>query len=379
MAITMQALDREYQQHGEVIVSAIMKVLEHQKFILGPEVKEFEAHLSEYLSRGLPEQHLAVGVGNGTDALVLALKAADLPKDSVIAVPAFTFFATYEAVVLAGHQPVLIDIHPRTWNLNPYALKSWLGNFNDDPRPAAAIFVHLFGSSDGVLQTKQVCDENGMVLIEDCAQALGTICADNRLAGTVGEVSAFSFFPSKNLGCYGDGGAILSRYVFMAERARQLRAHGSKVKYEHLSIGTNSRLDTLQAAVLLAKLPFLDQHIARRQEIAAMYDAALRPLGLVRNQDPGSSVNLYSVLLPDLGALTRDSFREFLGRKGIETAVHYPTALNRQPALLDDPNSLIEMPVADLVAKRIVSLPCHAYLTNDEVDTVIDAVKVFLS
>ncbi len=361
MQIPMVDLKIQYQQLKEEIDPAIATVLDTSHYILGPQGQAFESEVAAYLGTG----H-AIGVASGTDALHLALLAAGLgPGDEVITSP-FTFIATAEAIAYVGATPVFVDIDPRTFNLDPeLAAKAVTA------RTRAIVPVHLFGQPAELAPLKELCDAHGLLLIEDCAQSFGASYA-GRQTGSWGEFGCFSFFPSKNLGCYGDGGMIVTDDDRLADRVRMLRNHGSRVRYHHDIIGYNSRLDELQAAVLRVKLRRIDRFNRQRRANAHYYSARLAEAGVVPPFEDGKGVHVYH----QYTVLTerREALQQALARAGCASAVYYPIPLHRQEVFAASCASL-SLPVSEQVAAQVLSLPIYPELTEAQMDRVIAAIR----
>ena len=355
--------------------NAVQEVLESAAFIQGPPVAHFASELGEYLGGA----HV-IPCANGTDALTLALLSLQLPAGAEVIVPAFTYVATLEAAVLLGLKPVLADVRPDTFNLDPAAAEAAI-----TPRTGAIIAVHLFGQCSDLEALRAIAARHGVALIEDNAQALGATFrfadGNTAFAGTVGEVGTTSFFPSKNLGCLGDGGALITADAARAALLHQLANHGQSRKYHHQHIGLNSRLDTLQAALLRVKLRQLPPNTAARQAVAARYDAALAAVpGLaVPARDPRSShvFHQYTIQLAAPG--WRDDLRNHLRRLGVPTMVYYPLPVHAQPAYAYLGYRAGQFPVAEQLCGAVLSLPIHPLLTVEQVDYVTDAVEANLS
>jgi dTDP-4-amino-4,6-dideoxygalactose transaminase len=306
-----------------------------------------------------------VPCANGTDALTLALLGLELSAGTEVIVPAFTYIATLEAVALLGLRPVLADVRPDTFMLDPAAVRAAL-----TPRTGAVLAVHLFGQCVDLESIKVICTQARVALVEDNAQALGATftfaTGETAYAGTVGEVGTTSFFPSKNLGCLGDGGALLTRDAARASLLRQLANHGQTQKYYHQRIGLNSRLDTLQAALLRVKLRHLPAAQAARQAVAARYDAALAGLpGLhIPVRDSRSSHVFHQYTLRVEGDGRRDTLRAHLKAHGIPTAIYYPQPVHAQPAYAYLGYQMGQFPVAEALCGQVLALPVHPALTE---------------
>ena len=352
------------------IEAAITRVLEHGQFILGPEVAELEAALARHVG----VRH-AIGCASGTDALLLVLMAWGIGRGHAVLVPAFTFAATAEAVALLGATPVLCDVDEATFCLDPSSLGRGIemARARADLEPRAVIPVDLFGQPADYEAILPIARAASLLVLQDAAQSFGA-----RLhgipAGRQGDAAATSFYPSKPLGAYGDGGAVLTDDDALAEEIRLLRAHGEPPgrRYQHLRVGVNSRLDTLQAAILLAKLPALEAELAARAMLAGRYDRALSSLVRVPELRPGvaSAWAQYTIRTD-----RRDRLAERLRERGSASAVHYAEPLHRQPAWRDFPSAPGGLPVAEALAARVLSLPMHADLEEADQDRVIGAIR----
>lgn len=329
------------------IDAGIARVLAHGNYILGPEVAELEDKLAGYTGA-----KYCISVANGTDALQIALMALGVgPGDEVIT-PGFTYIATAEAAAVLGAKPVYVDIDPRTYNLNPTLLDAAI-----TPRTKAIIPVSLYGQCADYDAINTIAAKHGITVIEDGAQSFGATYK-GRKSCNLTAIATTSFFPTKPLGCYGDGGAIFTSDDGMAKVMRQIARHGQEKRYHHIRVGVNSRLDTLQAAVLLAKLEILDEERAERLRVAEEYGRLLGAADIVLpfiEPHNTSAWAQYTVRLKN-----RAGIQQVLGDAGIPTAVHYPMPLNRQPAV-EDSEALL--PHGDLASEQVISLPMHAYLT----------------
>ena len=331
----------------------------------------FAEELGEYLGG----THV-IPCANGTDALTLALMSLQLTPGTEIIVPAFTYVATLEAAALLGLRPVLVEVLTDTFNIDPAAVEAAI-----TPRTGAIVAVHLFGQCADLEALRTISARHGVALIEDNAQAIGATFrfadGENAFAGAVGEVGTTSFFPSKNLGCLGDGGALLTHDPARAALLQQLANHGQSRKYHHQHIGLNSRLDTLQAALLRVKLRQLPAATAARQAVAARYDTALTSTPGLRipGRDPRSThvFHQYTLTLED--PARRDELRHFLNRCGVPTMVYYPLPVHAQPAYQYLDYQIGQFPVSERLCQSVLSLPIHPLLTAEQVDYVADAVK----
>jgi len=324
----------------------IQRVLGHGQYILGPEVNELEEKLASFVGA-----KYCISVANGTDALQIAQMALGIgPGDEVIT-PGFTYIATAETVALLGAKPVYVDVDPRTYNLDPALLEAAI-----TPRTKAIIPVSLYGQCADFDAINAIAARHGIPVIEDAAQSFGATYKGKRSCNLT-TIACTSFFPSKPLGCYGDGGAIFTNDDELAKVMRQIARHGQDRRYHHIRVGVNSRLDTLQAAILLPKLEIFPRELERREQVAQDYSRLLGDAGIAApfvQAHNGSAWAQYTVQVAG-----RDKVQESLKAAGIPTAVHYPIPLNRQPAVKDDAVCLL---VGDAIAERVMSLPMHPYL-----------------
>jgi len=357
MQIPMVDLGVQYRELKSEIDQAMAGVLDTTQFILGPVGRAFEEEIAEYLGA----KH-AIGVASGTDALQLALKAVGLgPGDEIITTP-FTFIATAEAIAFVGATPVFVDIDPKTFNIDVEQVEQAVTD-----KTRAILPVHLFGQPADLAPIKALCDEKGLLLIEDCAQSCGAVYG-GKMTGTWGDMGCYSFFPSKNLGCFGDGGLIVTDNDDYAEEARVLRNHGSRERYHHSVIGVNSRLDDLQAAILRVKLKHLDRFNRQRRANAHRYSEKLAKLGITAPFEDGKGVHIYHqyTMLVD----QREVLQEALTKAGIASAVYYPIPLHRQD-VFKDTCANVSLPISEETAQRVLSLPIYPELTTDQVDRVV--------
>jgi dTDP-4-amino-4,6-dideoxygalactose transaminase len=362
--IPMVNLHRQYLGLKAEIDEAIQSVLDGSDFIMGKAVSEFESQLCHYLGA-----QFAVGCASGTDALQIALMAFGVgPGDEVITSP-FTFAATTEAIVLLGARPVYVDIDLRTYNIDPNLIADRLTS-----RTKAIIPVHLFGQPAEMAPILSLAREKGQRVIEDTAQAIGARYED-RAAGTLGDIGTLSFYPSKNLGAYGDAGAIVCNTPELAEKCRIIGLHGSKKRYHHEVLGVNSRLDSLQAAILKVKLKHLEDWTLARTRLARRYDQALKGLDLVLPFRAPNSRHVYHQY--SIRTSRRDVLADFLTDRGIAHAIYYPIPLHLQPAYQPFTASGGRFPVAEKVAKEIISLPMFPELEDREIEIITSALAEF--
>ncbi|MDP6579021.1 MAG: DegT/DnrJ/EryC1/StrS family aminotransferase [Vicinamibacterales bacterium] len=359
--VTIPFLTLKPGEEAEAIDAAIRRVVTRGWFVLGPEVESFEREFAT--ASGIAH---TVGVGNGTDALFLLLKALGIgPGDEVITTPLSAAFSAL-AIVMAGARPVFADIDVNRLTIDPAAVRAAVG-----PKTAAILPVHLYGQPADMPALADVASRHHLALIEDCCQAHLATCA-GRPVGTFGQGGAFSFYPTKNLGAVGDGGVACTGDEQTAERIRKLRNGGQSAQYRHDLAGVNSRLDDIQAAVLRAKLPFLERWTARRRALAALYRehlAVVEPT-VPAEHDPGHVYHLFPVR-----SVARDRLRQHLRTSGIDTLIHYPTPLTQQPAFAE--HRPAAAPVAEAICRELVSLPLHPALTDASANQVIDAVRAF--
>lgn len=357
----MVDLRTQYQHIKAEIDAGIQEVLDSAAFIKGPKVAAFQAHLEAYTGA----KHV-IPVGNGTDALQIALMGLGLKPGDEVITPTFTFIATAEVVALLGLTPVVVDVDWETMNMDVEAVRRAI-----TPRTKAIVPVHLFGQCANMEAIMDLAREKHIYVVEDACQAIGAKFTfsngETRQAGTIGDIGCTSFFPSKNLGCYGDGGAIFTNDDALAERMRAIANHGCHVRYHHDEVGVNSRLDSIQAAILDAKLPHLDAYIAARQRAAAYYDKAFAGCEqlLIPGRQPHSTHVYHQYTLRVVGA-DRDTLREGLAAAGIPAMIYYPVPLHQQKAYLDPRYKDGDFPVAERLAACVLSLPMHTELDEDQ-------------
>ena len=359
MNIPMVDLKGQYETLKTEIDSAILQALGETRFILGPNVQAFDQEAAGYLGA-----NHAISCASGTDALHLALLAAGIQCGDEVITSAFTFIATAEAIRYIGATPVFVDIQPDSFNIDPVKIRAAI-----TAKTRAILPVHLFGQPADMDEIQALADEFGLIVVEDCAQSFGSRYR-GKTTGTIGAVGAFSFFPSKNLGCYGDGGMVTAADEDTAKQIIMLRNHGSSQQYHHDVIGFNSRLDELQAVILRIKLRHIDDYNRKRLAVAQRYN---RLLAGSRFQTPAIPddrdhvFHQYTVLCDE-----RDAVREAITAKGIACAVYYPIPLHRQKAFghTEQP----ELPVTELTSSRCLSLPIFPEMTEQQIETVCEAV-----
>jgi dTDP-4-amino-4,6-dideoxygalactose transaminase len=385
MQIQFLDLKAQYASIKTEIDTAITSVVDSCKFVMGPDVKELEKEVAAYCG----VKH-GIAVASGTDALLLALLAAGIgPQDEIITTP-FTFIATTEAISKIGSKITFIDIDPKTYNIDPVKIEEYITSRRPSPEGAnvptsrritAILPVHLYGHPCDMDPIMEIAKKYDLKVIEDCAQAIGAEYKGKRV-GSIGDAGCFSFFPSKNLGCYGDGGMVVTNDEALAEKVRILRVHGCKTKYYHLLDGYNSRLDTIQAAVLRVKLKYLSQwNEARRTKL--LYYNELFTQYAIRNTQ-------YEIALPNeanyakhvgyaytIAVERRDELMEYLKTKGIPSMIYYPIPLHLQEVYKDLGYKKGDCPVSEDLSNKVVSLPIYPELTKEEQEYIVKAIKEF--
>lgn len=369
----MVDLQTQYMRIKQDIDAGIQEVIESAAFIKGPKVTSFQEHLEQYTGA----KHV-IPVGNGTDALQIALMGLGLKSGDEVITPTFTFIATAEVVALLGLKPVVVDVEWDTMNMDIEAVRRAI-----TPKTKAIVPVHLFGQCANMEPLMALAKEHHLFIVEDACQAIGAQYTfsngETKQAGTIGHIGCTSFFPSKNLGCYGDGGAIFTNDDALADKMRAVANHGCRIRYHHDEVGVNSRLDSIQAAVLDAKLPHLNEYIAARQQAAAYYDRAFAGSDklLIPARQAQSTHVFHQYTLRVIGA-NRDELRSRLAERGIPAMIYYPVPLHQQKAYLDPRYKDGDFPVAERLASCVLSLPMHteldeeqlAYITSNVLDII---------
>ncbi|MBI2580195.1 DegT/DnrJ/EryC1/StrS family aminotransferase [Candidatus Woesearchaeota archaeon] len=354
-------LKRQYREIKREIDAAISEVLEKGRFILGEKVEQFEKAFARYSKA----KH-CISVGSGTEALHIGLRAAGIKQGDEVIVPANTFIATALAVSYCGAKPVFVDIFEDTYCINTQKIGDAI-----TPKTKAVIPVHMYGQYCDMDAVTEIAKKHGITVIEDAAQSTGSDYKGRK--GAIGDAACCSFYPTKTLGAYGDGGAIITNDEMMAENALLLRNYGEKKKYEHVIKGFNSRLDELQAAILLAKLKHIDEWVERRRKAAAEYNKSLSGANVITPAEAKYGKHAYYLYV--IRSRQRDRLQQHLKEKGVETLIHYPTPIHKQKAY-PEYNSQ-RYPVAEKTAAEILSLPIFPELTKEETNTVISAVNSF--
>ncbi len=372
--IQMVDLVGQYARIKPEVDAAIQRVIESAAFINGPEVKAFEQELATYLGA----KHV-IGCANGTDALQIAMMALDLKPGDEVITPSFTFVATVEVVALLGIVPVFADVLPDSFNLDPEDVRRKI-----TPRTKAIVPVHLFGQTADMDAIMAIAREHDLYVIEDNCQAVGSdhrsAVGTTRKSGTIGHIGTTSFFPSKNLGCYGDGGALFTNDDALAKKLRRVCNHGSEVRYYHEVVGVNSRLDSLQAAVLRIKLRHLDAYAEARQRAAATYDAAFAGVpGLTIPARSAFSTHVFHQYTLKVADGRRDALRKHLEDRGIPAMIYYPVPCHLQNAYKSPRFAEGSLPVTERLVHEVLSLPMSTELDNTQLEHITGAVKAFFN
>jgi len=368
MPVPLLDLKAEFDPIADEVRAAIERVLQTQRFILGPEVQALEQEIAEYAGAAQ-----AVGLSSGSDALLVSLMALGIGPGAEVLTTPYTFFATVGAIARVGARPVFVDIDPQTYNMDPALLESAITE-----RTRAMIPIHLYGQCADMPAIMELANRHGIPVIEDAAQAIGSEIAGQR-AGSFGALGCFSFFPSKNLGALGDGGMVVSDDEALAGKVRVLRAHGGQPKYHHRVIGGNFRLDALHAAVLRAKLPHLDGWTAARQGNAATYDRLFAEAGLadtltLPHRVPGARhiFNQYVIRAP-----RRDELKQHLAERRIGSEIYYPVPMHLQDCFADLEHRPGDFPVSEQAARETLALPVYPSLGKTQQAEVVSAIKEF--
>ncbi len=371
--IQMVDVVSQYEKYETKINNKIISVLKSGCYIKGEEVEKFEALLSKYLN-----SEYTISCGNGTDALYIALMSLDLNPGDEVLVPAFTFVSTVETICLLGLKPVFMDIDPETFLLNDKLIEDGISK-----KTKVIIPVHLFGQCCNMNVIQLIAKKYNLYVIEDAAQSLGSKynfsdSLQHQFSGTMGDIGITSFYPSKNLGCFGDGGAIFTQNKKLEHKMRLIANHGQTQKYIHEIIGLNSRLDTLQAAVLSFKLLYLDKFNNARQKLARYYDSRLQNLEWLKVPKKSSNTNhiyhQYSILLSP--EISREDFQQFLRKNGVPTMIYYPIPLHNQKAYVKYKTK--SLPVSEKVSQQIISLPMHSEMNAVQKQFICDIIEKYI-
>ena len=354
-------LQTQYQQHKTQIDAAIARVLQHGQYLFGPEIEALESQLADYVG----VKH-CIAMASGTTALQIALMALNIgPGDEVITTP-FTFVASASAICMTGATPAFVDIDPKTFNIDPEEIEKAI-----TPKTRALIPVHLFGHAADMTQIMALAKKYNLKIIEDCAQSIGSTW-ENKMTGTFGDFGCFSFYPSKNLGCYGDGGLICTNNADFAEKILMLRNHGSQVRYHHEVLGYNSRLDEIQAIILRTKLPFLNTYNDQRRHVAAMYHHYLKNLDITLPSEHPATKHVYHQYT--ILSKHRDAISEKLTQNKIANAIFYPIPLHQQK-LFNNHYAHLSFPNTESITQQCLSLPLFPEMTEDQVKQVAKLIQ----
>jgi dTDP-4-amino-4,6-dideoxygalactose transaminase len=367
VAVPVLNLKAQYLQLRQAIDQAVREVLESGQFVLGPNVRALEEELATYL--GVAR---AVTLASGTDALHLAIRALGIGAGDLVLTSPFTFVATATAISYTGARPLFADIHPATFNLDPDRVAESLAGSRSTTRVKVMVPVHLYGLPADMDRLQALAQQYGLRIVEDAAQAVGAMYR-GRLVGSLGDVGCFSFYPTKNLGAFGDGGLAATQNLDLGERILRLRTYGGRDRYIHEELGFNSRLDEIQAAVLRVKLRFLSEWNGRRRAIAARYREDLAGLGLTLPAESPDCTHVYhqfTIRVPD-----RDGVQRRMAELGIRTTVYYPVPLHLQPMYRELGYRVGDFPEAERAAREVLSLPIYPELTDAQVDEVVEACK----
>lgn len=372
--IQMVDLKRQYNKIKPQVDAAIQEVLESSAFINGGAVQQFSQELQQYLG----VKHV-IPCANGTDALQIAMMALGLEPGDEVITPSFTFIATAEVIALLRLKPVFVDIDPKTYCLDVAQIEKAI-----TPKTKAIVPVHLYGQVADMEPLMEVAKKHNLYVIEDNAQAIGADYTfkdgSKKKAGAIGHIGCTSFFPSKNLGCYGDGGAIFTNDDAIAAQIRMVANHGQSARYYHDVVGVNSRLDTIQAAVLRIKLPLLDEYIKARRAVADAYDAAFADVPQIIT--PFRAANSYHVFHQytlQLEGADRLQLQQYLAEKQVPAMIYYPVPAHRQKMFAEFGGAAFDLPVTDALTHKVISLPIHTEMDADQLDHIIQSVKSFLN
>lgn len=372
--IQMVDLKTQYHHIKDQVDKAVLDVLGSTAFINGKSVQDFTQSLSGYLGA----KHV-IPCANGTDALQIAMMALDLQPGDEVITPSFTYIATTEVVALLKLKPVFAEVDPDTFCIDPASIRTLI-----TPRTKAIVPVHLYGQSAPMEEIMKIAEEFGLYVIEDNAQAIGADFhysnGTQKKTGTIGHIGATSFFPSKNLGCYGDGGAIFTQDDTLADKMRKIANHGQSVRYYHDLVGCNSRLDTLQAAILNIKLPLLDQYTAARQKAAAFYTQAFADESRIKTPIIADySTHVFHQYTLTLENVNRDALNTYLADQQIPSMIYYPVPAHKQKMFAGLQQTEPSLPVTDWLCQRVISLPMHTELTEEQLNYIVDHIRQFLN
>jgi dTDP-4-amino-4,6-dideoxygalactose transaminase len=375
MEIKMVDLKSQYLNLKKAVDSGLQEVIDQTSFIKGPAVQQFQDELEEYLG-----VKYVIACANGTDALQIAMMALGLKPGDEVITASFTYVSTAEVIALLGLNPVLVDVNPDTFLIDPGSIEAAI-----TPKTKAIVPVHLFGQCADMEAILNIARRQNLFVIEDTAQAIGASYTFSdgtvKKAGSMGNIGCTSFFPSKNLGCFGDGGAMYTDDEVLAQNIRMIANHGQSIQYHHDIVGVNSRLDTLQAAILRVKLPHLDEYNAKRNQAAAYYDNAFKSVNGIKIPTRATKTNhvfhQYTLQLSDL--LNRDELKNYLSEKGIPSMIYYPLPLHKQKAYIDNRYPEGHFPISEKLCERVLSLPMHTELTIEQLEYISTNVVKFIN
>lgn len=368
----MVDLQTQYEKIKEEVNAGIQEVIDNAAFINGPQVKTFAKELASY-----NKSKYAITCGNGTDALQISMMAFDFQPGDEVIVPAFTYVATVEVIALLKLKPVFIDVTADTFQMDVNQLRGKI-----TPKTVAIVPVHLFGQCSNMDRIMEIANEYGLKVIEDTAQAIGArYTFENQsvaMAGAIGDIGITSFFPSKNLGCFGDGGAMFTNDDVLGQRLQMIANHGQKQKYYHDSIGVNSRLDTVQAAVLLVKLNYLDDYSSARSKVAENYDRAFEGhANIIAPSRVKNSTHVFHQYTLKIEDADRDELKTYLADNGVPSMVYYPVPVHLQNAYTGYGYKEGNFPIAESLCKKVLSLPIHTEMKSEDQDYIIETIKRF--
>jgi len=372
--IQMVDLVSQYEKIQSAVDEKVLEVIRSSKYINGPEVKSFANELSDFLD----VKHV-IPCANGTDALQIAMMALGLKPGDEVITASFTYIATVEVIGLLGLTPVLVEVDPHTFNLDPEAFRAAITD-----KTKAVVPVHLYGQCANMEEIMSIAEEHGISVIEDTAQAINATYTFNdgtsKMAGCIGDIGTTSFFPSKNLGCYGDGGAIFTNNDDLALKISQMANHGQSVRYYHDEIGVNSRLDSIQAAILRVKLKYLNDYTTARQKAAEFYDQAFRdePSLTIPHRDVKSSHVFHQYTLKTNG-VDRNEMQTYLSERDVPSMIYYPVPVHRQKAYANSRFESMDFSSTDDLCSRVISLPMQTELGTDQLEKIVSTVKEFLN
>lgn len=371
--IQMVDLISQYQKIKPEVDAAIINVIENAQFINGPQVSSFQTDLEKYLN----VKHV-IPCANGTDALQIALMALDLKPGDEVITPSFTYIATTEVIALLGLKPIFVDVDKDTFCINPTLIEATI-----TPKTKAIVPVHLYGQTSNMEAIMEIASKHNLAVVEDNAQAIGSdyhMPTGDVKSGTIGHIGCTSFFPSKNLGCYGDGGAIFTNDDQLAASMRMIANHGQSKKYHHDVVGCNSRLDSVQAAVLKIKLAHLDDYIAARRKVADYYDQHFATIDGIKTPVRGEkSKHVFHQYTLTLEGIDRDGLNQYLADRDIPSMIYYPIAAHNQKMFASFGSASTHLPITDWLTERVLSLPIHTEMEEEQLKYICSAIAEYVS